>query len=224
MGFIFPSILLDALAIISITVIILCLYIKFRIFGYWKRHGIKYLEPSFPFGHLTATFMQKMSVGETMQQLYNRSSEPFIGIYCVTRPTLLLRDPALIRTIFIKDFQSFKDRGVYIDEVHDPLSGHLFSLSGEKWKNLRIKLSPVFTSGKIKAMFSTLMSCGATLQQFMQQAAENQETVEVREIAARFTTDVIASVAFGVDINSIENPDTSFRRYGRKVYQSEIIN
>lgn len=29
----------------------------------------------------------------------------------------------------------------YLDEKNDPLSGHLFSMRGEAWKNMRVKVS-----------------------------------------------------------------------------------
>jgi cytochrome P450 family 6 len=46
--------------------------------------------------------------------------------------------------------------------------------------------------------------------------------VEVKETMAKFTTDVIASCAFGIDSNSLKNPDAEFRRYMRKIIAFSI--
>lgn len=83
---------------------------------------------------------------------------------------------------------------MYIDEIHDPLSGNLFNLFGEKWRNLRAKLSPVFSSAKLKAMFSTLLDCGVPLKRYLHREAEKGNIVEMREIAARYTTDIIGII------------------------------
>lgn len=79
-----------------------------------------------------------------------------------------------------------------MDEERDPLSGNLFSLGGEKWKQWRVKLTPAFTSGKVKAMFSSIVECGDPLAAHMVKLAEKQSTVEVRELLAGFTTNSIA--------------------------------
>lgn len=78
-------------------------------------------------------------------------------------------------------------------------------------------MSPVFTSGKLKAMFSTLLNCGEPLQKYINKMSAENKSVEFRELAARYTTDIIASVAFGLEVNTIDNPNTEFRRFGRKV-------
>lgn len=105
------------------------------------------------------------------------------------------------------------------------------------------KLTPVFTSGKLKAMFSTLVDCGVPLKRYLNKEAEKGNVVEMREIAARYTTDIIGnlyerirsnfeitqfirsrltgSTSFGIDVNTIENPDLPFRTLGRKVSKFE---
>ena len=71
-------------------------------------------------------------------------------------PVYLPIDPDIIKHIMQKDFQHFINHGVSLDEKIDPLNGHLFNLEDEKWKNMRIKLTPTFTSGKMKMILLDL--------------------------------------------------------------------
>ena len=46
----------------------------------------------------------------------------------------------------------------------------------------------------------------------------NAFTDEVKELAACYTTDVIASCAYGVEANSLQNPKSEFRENGKRVF------
>lgn len=216
--------ILDGLLLI--TTLLALLYLQLRwIYSYWQRKGFKCLPGvSLLFGHFAATFAQKQSIGLFFLSAYRSTAEPFIGVYGFLRPILFIRDPELVRSILIKDFAHFSDRGIHCNENYDPLSAHLFTLSGQKCKHLRGKLSPTFTSGKLKAMFSTFVDCGATLQAYLENLIDQHELLDVREISARHSTNIIASVAFGLDVDTISNPTHAFRENGRKIFASNYMN
>lgn len=210
------------LAIVASTLIYV--YLKW-IYSYWQRNGFKtFPGVSLLFGHFGAAFAQTESIGLFFRRVYQTTDEPFIGVYGILRPILFIRDPELVRTILIKDFVHFSDRGVHCNTDYDPLSAHLFTLTGPTWRNLRVKLSPTFTSGKLKAMFNTFVDCGSTLQQYLEDLIAKDEQLDVREISARHSTNIIASVAFGIDVDTISNPNHEFRENGRKIFASTFLN
>jgi cytochrome P450 family 6 len=47
-------------------------------------------------------------------------------------------------------------------------------------------------------------------------------TVDVKETMARFTTDVIASCAFGINSNSLKDPEAEFRRRIRTLFDFSV--
>lgn len=42
---------------------------------------------------------------------------------------------------------------------------------------------------------------------------------EVKELCARYTTDVVASCAFGIRGNALKDPDCEFRQMGREILE-----
>ncbi|XP_036333110.1 cytochrome P450 6a9-like [Rhagoletis pomonella] len=187
--------------------------------NYWQDLGIPCDQPHYLLGNLVGV-QKTRSFAEIALSTYRKfkGTGPFCGFYWLQRPTAFVLDTNLAKAILIKDFNKFTDRGFYTNPDDDPLTGHLFSLDGHKWRVMRNKLSPTFTSGKMKQMFPTVTRVGAELVNVVAAALSDGSTLEVRDFLGRFTTDVIGSCAFGIDCNSLKNPKDPFREMGRRVF------
>jgi cytochrome P450 family 6 len=207
-----------------IACILSVVYVYFkRSFTYWKKRNVPYVEPSFPFGNFADASLMRKPFGDVLTDVYKKLEEhKYAGMYIFTAPRLVFRDPDLIKDVLVKDFSTFHDRGLYMNEEIEPLSGHLFTLNGQRWRNLRIKLTPTFTSGKMKMMFQTLVDCGQELGICLEEMANNGDVIEIKDFLARFTTDIISSCAFGIQCNCLKNKDAEFRQWGRKIFEPSL--
>lgn len=99
---------------------------------------------------------------------------------------------------------------------------NLIYLKNPVWKNLREKLTPFFSSGKLKLIFYIMDKVSSDLIKFIEKSLDRSGTgkveLDVREVAAMYTTDVVASSAYGLDAKTLEYPDGEFRRIGKQIY------
>ncbi|XP_024943134.1 cytochrome P450 6a2-like isoform X1 [Cephus cinctus] len=185
-------------------------------FDFWANNGVPYRKPTLLLGNFGPLLLFKKSQQDGIYDMYNWfKNERYFGVYRVRSPIFILRDPDLVKSVCVKDFSCFPNRGIPVN-TQDPLSGHLFNLEGKKWKGLRSKLTPTFSSGKIKRMFYLLVECSEEFQKLIRHSATGAP-VEVRELAAKFTIDVIGSCAFGIQINALANEDSEFRIMASKL-------
>lgn len=176
------------IAIISTTTLIL-LYVYYKhAHTYWKRRNVPQLNPSFPFGDMASVIFRRHNMGDKIKEIYNEmktQGHKYVGLYFFSRKAFLPLDPVLIKRILAQDFLHFHDRGIYYDEDNDPISAHLFSLAGPKWKNLRAKLTPAYSPGRLKFMFDTILQCGIEMAEILNEIAKTDGKVEIKEILAR---------------------------------------
>lgn len=212
--------LFEVLAGLTVVVFLFVLYVK-RSHSYWSRKNIPHLKPTSIFGNIENPIFPKRGLMMDMKDCYDslkKRKERFGGVYFFTEPIFMPVDIDLIKNIMSKDFAHFQGHGFTFNEKYDPLAAHLFNLDGEKWRNMRIKLSPTFTSGKMKYMFKTLLDCGGPMIDHVNGKCDKGEEIDIKEILACYTTDIIGSCAFGLECNSFKDPNAEFRTNGRKVF------
>lgn len=92
----------------------------------------------------------------------------------------------------------------------------MFRLDAERWRPLRVKLSPFFSSGKLKEMFNLIVDSANAFDNYLEKLAEKGEPIEFQETAAKFTTDMIAACAFSIQSNALTDENSQFRRMGKR--------
>ncbi|XP_058130760.1 probable cytochrome P450 6a14 [Anopheles ziemanni] len=202
-----------------------CVYLFLRHrYNYWTRRGF----PTIPnqrllFGHVKGINTERHASCVTLEnyQALKSRGEAFGGINIFVIPAVVPVDPEVIRAILVKDFSVFHDRGQFADPEADPLSGTLFALEGKAWRTLRQKLTPTFTSGKMKQMFGTILEVAERLGMHVDEHV-HEGRMEMKDILVRFTTDVIGTCAFGIECNTLKDPNSDFLKYGGMVFKQKM--
>ncbi|XP_044761018.1 probable cytochrome P450 6a14 [Coccinella septempunctata] len=209
--------------LVTVIVSLALIWMKHK-FSYWKNRKVPTPSLRLFLEHSKMGILQQNSYADrdlNMYRYFKDRNHMHGGTYFYHIPVYIPIDLNLIKHILQIDHQCFQDRGLYVNEKGDPLSAHLFSLGGEKWRTLRKKLTPTFTSGKMRMMFQTIQDCTSDLQKAM--IGNIQPEVDVKNLMARFTTDVIGSVAFGIKCNSLENPKCQFREMAQTVFRTDFL-
>ncbi|KPJ21301.1 Cytochrome P450 6B2 [Papilio machaon] len=185
------------LAVVFVLCVALYLY-GTRTFTYWEKKGIKHDKPLPFFGNNSRMYLRKKSMTQIGEEMYWKyPKEKVVGFYRAMRPELVVRDPEIVKRILVSDFGHFHMRGFNTHQkVVEPMAKNLFLAEGDLWKLLRQRMSPAFTSGKLKAMFPLIVERAERLQNHAIKAPPTGRVLDSREIMARYTTDLVSSLYF----------------------------
>ncbi|KAG5322006.1 C6A22 protein, partial [Acromyrmex heyeri] len=184
-------------------------------FDYWTSRGINGPKPIPFFGNIVEFLMGKKNMSDFFKEIYDRyPKESMVGVFLRGNPVLVIKDPEYIKQVLIKDFTTFADRHSHVYEKAEPMSMHLFRLDALRWRSLRMRLSPVFTSGKLKDMFHLLLNCSDHFEKYLDEIVSKDSIVECQHLTSKFTIDVIGSCAFGLEMNALKEENNQFQRMG----------
>lgn len=175
----------------------------------------------FPFGDMNGVAWS-IHLKDAVQTAYEKfkGRDKLFGFYAFLEVVVMPTDLDLIKDILIKDFHVFSERGTFYNEVDDPLSAHLFSMDPDKWKFIRNKISPGFTSGKIKSMYQVFEKRGEHLIGAVRMRYE-KGPIEMRDLISRFVCDVIGDSAFGIECGTLKNEKAEIMDIAEKLTSVE---
>lgn len=213
------------IAIAAVLVILYVIAAKWHQ-NYWKRKGAPQTNPNLIFGDFMAAATGRESLYDIFKKLYfygKKAGHSFFGVYSFWAPELVIIDRELVKTILLKDFSYFTSHGTFHDESN-PLTMHMFNMEGQEWKDRRTKMTPLFTTGKLKSVFGTLTEKSSSLTKYLNQHADEKRPVNIKDAIARFTTDNITNVVFGINTDSFTESNPLFRKLGDEISKPRKIS
>ena len=213
-----PALLLIALLGLA------CLWAYRRLshkWGFFKQRGNGIAEAPivFPFGGISTRNL--VVNGESMvtanDWIYQRfKNVSLVGSFVFSKPYVVINDLELAKRVLVSDFDHFIDRRpIEVNEAvgsNKYFSNMLMALKGEKWRKMRILLTPIFTSGKLKAMTDLVQKVGIDLEDHLNDLAIEDQPFEAKRTMADFTTDTMCSCGLGVEAKAFKDPEGKWRR------------
>lgn len=134
-------------------------------------------------------------------------------------PALVIKDLDLVKQLTVKSFDHFTDHlPVYPEEADALMGKNLFSMQGQRWREMRATLSPAFTSSKMRGMFVLMSECARNAANYLvKESNGNILEIEARDLFSRYANDVIATASFGIKCDSLSEKNNAFYTMGRKI-------
>nr|XP_033326710.1 cytochrome P450 6k1-like isoform X1 [Megalopta genalis] len=214
---VYGTLILNALLVAPVIGVLFYLYMNYS-HTYWRRKGIPSTSGHWFYGNVKDAVLFRKNAAFLIGDLFLHAptDADMYGIYMLHKPFLLIRSPELIKQIMVKDFHIFADRFFTAESHQDKIgSSNLFTIKNPDWRQLRTKITPVFTSGKMKKLFHLIVETTESMKNYLlkEVSGSDTKTIEMRTVALKYTTDIISSIAFGIHVNSFDkNNDEFFRK------------
>ncbi|XP_062314685.1 cytochrome P450 3A27-like [Osmerus eperlanus] len=213
-----PYFSVETWTLIAIFVVLVVLY-GYAPYGFFKKIGIRGPKP-LPFIGTFLEYTKGVHVFDT--ECYQKYGSIW-GFYDGRQPIMGVMDPVMIKAILVKEcysiFTNRRDIG-----LNGPLKDAVSVVEDDEWKRIRSVLSPSFTSGRLKEMFSIMKQHSGNLIKSLEKKVDAGEVLEVKEIFGPYSMDVVTSTAFSVDIDSINNASDPFVTNIKQMVKFNFLN
>ncbi|XP_017462254.1 PREDICTED: cytochrome P450 3A8-like, partial [Rhagoletis zephyria] len=174
----------------------------YKHFTFWQRQGL-------PSHRFITTGWAKKPFFEFAEDTARRfAPHKIYGAYGPFNKILIVNDAKIVRELSTKAMHKFPIRNSQLDQGTTNIRKSLFFMqANEDWKRIRSIVTPAFTSGKLKRMMSPIERIAENFIEHLHQEADTGKTFDLKKYINGFAMDVIACCGYGVEIDSVRDPN-----------------
>jgi cytochrome P450 len=147
---------------------------------------------------------------EAWARLYGNTFRVYFG----SRPVLVIAGHKDVAAVLRDRPDGFR-RPAISERVAREMGGNIgvFQAEGSEWRNQRRMVMAGFAPGPIKAYLPTLKKVAVRLHKRWEKAAQNGEAIDLSSDLKRYTVDIIAGLAFGTEVNTLESGEDVIQQH-----------
>lgn len=195
--------------ILVFLIIYILLHLWSKHFKFWQKRNIANVPGLFS-GCFKDLITFKTSFHHHLTKIYKDpkfQNASVVGVYAAHTPALLVREPELLKSIFIADYVHFRARYGRNRYKGDPLGQHLLFMSPYPFcKEMRPKMSPMFTGSSMKRLYPLIQVVAGNLEKYLMKMTSGV-TLELKSLASNYTIDIINSTILGIESNVLVTPN-----------------
>ncbi len=94
----------------------------------------------------------------------------------------------------------------------------VFNAEGEIWRNHRKITSEALNVNNVKGFYPTVKTVTDRLINKWQKLGQTESVIEVQQEMMRYTVDITTAIAFGYEMNTLENDDEAIQKHLEKIF------
>ena len=173
----------------------------YRHYTYWNRQGV--INTPYPkFKWLFKPFHEFIAEIAAIDPSVKISAG-----FVLIQKVLVLNDPKIAHDLSVKEGHKYPFRSNAFLGTNSLAKSLFFLEANHDWKRIRTIVSPSFTSGKLKAMSEPISEIADQLVNNLRSHAKDGKPFDIKLYFDGFTMDVIARCAYGIQLDSVSQPD-----------------
>lgn len=196
-------------------------------YNFWKKQGVASAPGAIPgLGHATSMFLLRENLAGFCERFHKYAhGTSMLGFYFMRTPALLIRDPALIKSVLVTNFTNFQHNMDRVDSKLDPLlSKTPFFSAGQVWKHSRSRIIQNFSGKRLRLLFSIVNQVCFKFKNHTDKNISEGGGVfetELRDFFLKVTGEIAANAGLGIEGQSFEDrPDPrSFTVVSKDVFE-----